>query len=146
MLICSTATYVPRAASATECRSQETLLGIPITRFSFVFNIIDLRIARCHSYSLTHNGAMLTTRLRSLHCNNSGLLAHHPRQNLIRRMLTVDPARRITAKEILAHPWISGDSTVSLSAYMAHTALVHGHIAHVHTLIGGRVPRTTYST
>lgn len=31
-----------------------------------------------------------------------------PAQDLVRRMLQVDPAKRITASDVLAHPWLSG--------------------------------------
>ncbi len=35
-------------------------------------------------------------------------------QDLLLSMLRVDPARRITAKEILDHPWITGGDTSTM--------------------------------
>lgn len=32
-------------------------------------------------------------------------------RDLIKKILVVDPAKRYTAEQILAHPWISGDKT-----------------------------------
>lgn len=34
-------------------------------------------------------------------------------KDLVSRLLTVDPAKRITCDEVLAHPWIAGDKASS---------------------------------
>lgn len=45
-------------------------------------------------------------------------------KNLIRRLLVVDPARRMTAKELLAHSWIEQHGNVSLESMVANDSTV----------------------
>jgi len=40
-------------------------------------------------------------------------------RDLVKSLLTVDPKKRFTAKQVLAHPWIAGASTVSAKAFGA---------------------------
>ena len=40
-------------------------------------------------------------------------------KDLVCRLLTVDPAQRITGKEILDHPWIQGKSTMQNTNVLA---------------------------
>jgi len=40
-------------------------------------------------------------------------------KDMVQKLLTVDPRKRYTAKQVLAHPWIAGSAGVSAKAFGA---------------------------
>jgi serine/threonine protein kinase len=59
-----------------------------------------------YSLSITVLIDCISTHVRAAMCTT-----HCAQQDLIRRMLTVDPEQRITADEALQHPWLTADAS-----------------------------------
>lgn len=44
-----------------------------------------------------------------------------PAQDLVRRLLVVNPAKRLTAEQILSHPWLSKDNSAVPNTHLSAT-------------------------